>query len=79
VNRSQHLVASLALLSARHPPAEGAGAGPTRASTHREIRRRSDFDVPVPITGGRELPLTRYTQPEPELTLFLERLRLETS
>ncbi len=27
-------------------------------------------------TDGRELQLTRYTQPEPELELLLERLRL---
>jgi transposase len=35
------------------------------------------IDVHVPTTDGRELQLTRYTQPEPELTLLLERLKLE--
>jgi transposase len=35
------------------------------------------IDVHVPTTDGRELQLTRYTQPEPELQLLLERLRLE--
>src|ERR1700723_3479113 len=35
------------------------------------------IDVHIPTTDGRELQLTRYTQPEPELTLLLERLRLE--
>jgi hypothetical protein len=30
-------------------------------------------------TDGCELQLTRYTRPEPELTLLLERLRLETA
>jgi hypothetical protein len=34
-------------------------------------------DVRIPTTDGRELLLTRYTQPEPELKLLLERLRLE--
>lgn len=34
-------------------------------------------DVHIPTTDGRELWLTRYTQPEPELKLLLERLRLE--
>ena len=34
-------------------------------------------DVHIPTTDGRELLLTRYTQPEPELKLLLERLRLE--
>jgi hypothetical protein len=33
-------------------------------------------DVHIPTTDGRELILTRYTQPEPELTLLLERLQL---
>jgi hypothetical protein len=35
------------------------------------------IDVHIPTTDGRELPLTRYTQPEPELTLLLEKLRLQ--
>ena len=30
------------------------------------------IDVHVPTTDGRELVLTRYTQPEPELTVLLE-------
>jgi hypothetical protein len=33
-------------------------------------------DVHVPTTDGRELCLTRYTQPEAELALLLERLQL---
>jgi hypothetical protein len=33
-------------------------------------------DVHIPTTDGREVQLTRYTQPEPELALLLERLRL---
>jgi hypothetical protein len=33
-------------------------------------------DVHVPTADGRELCLTRYTQPEPELALLLERLQL---
>jgi len=33
-------------------------------------------DVHVPTTDGRELCLSRYTQPEPELALLLERLQL---
>jgi hypothetical protein len=33
-------------------------------------------DVHIPTTDGRELWLTRYTQPEPELKLLLERLKL---
>ena len=34
------------------------------------------IDVFVPTTDGRELSLTRYTQPEPELKLLLDKLRL---
>jgi hypothetical protein len=34
------------------------------------------IDVYVPTTDGRELCLTRYTQPEPELKLLLEKLQL---
>jgi transposase len=34
------------------------------------------IDVHVPITDGRELTLTRYTQPEPELKLLMEKLRI---
>lgn len=33
-------------------------------------------DVHVPTTDERELQLTRYTQPEPELKLLLDRLKL---
>jgi hypothetical protein len=33
-------------------------------------------DVRIPTTDGRELLLTRYTEPDPELELLLERLKL---
>jgi transposase len=33
-------------------------------------------DVQVPTTDGRQLSLTRFTQPEPDLKLLLERLKL---
>jgi transposase len=35
------------------------------------------IDVHVPTTDGRELVLTRYTQPDPELRLLLATLKLE--
>src|SRR5438309_140406 len=35
------------------------------------------IDVHLPTTDGRELVLTRYTEPEPELSLLLEKLKLE--
>jgi hypothetical protein len=34
------------------------------------------IDVYVPTTDGRELSFTRYTQPEPELKLLLDKLKL---
>jgi Transposase DDE domain len=35
------------------------------------------IDVHMPTTEGREIVLTRYTQPEPELQLLLDKLRLK--
>jgi hypothetical protein len=35
------------------------------------------IDVDLPTTDGRELLLTRYTQPEPELQLLIRQLRLQ--
>ena len=34
------------------------------------------IDVQVPTTDGRQLSLTRYTEPEPELQLILNKLKL---
>jgi len=48
---------------------------------HREIRRRSDFDVHLHLHHHRRLRIAAdpLHSPEPELTLLLERLRLETA
>lgn len=35
------------------------------------------IDVHVPTTHGRELVMTRTTQPEPELQLLLDKLKLQ--
>jgi hypothetical protein len=35
------------------------------------------IDVHLPTTDGRELLLSRYTEPEPELTLLLNKLKLQ--
>src|SRR6266581_1992372 len=35
------------------------------------------IDVHLPTTDGRQLVLTRYTEPEPELSLLLKKLKLE--
>ena len=33
------------------------------------------IDLHIPITDGRELLLTRYTEPEPELALLIDKLK----
>ncbi len=35
------------------------------------------IDLHVPTTDGRELQLTRYSEPEPELKLLLDKLKLK--
>ena len=35
------------------------------------------IDVHIPTSDGRELVLTRYTEPQAELKLLLDKLRLE--
>jgi hypothetical protein len=35
------------------------------------------IDVHLPTADGRELLLTRYTQPEPELQLLIQQRRLQ--
>jgi len=35
------------------------------------------IDVHLPTTDGRELVLTRYTEPEPALSLLLKKLKLD--
>ena len=34
------------------------------------------IDVHLPTTDGREIVLTRYTEPEPELRLLIDRMKL---
>ncbi|MCU0939924.1 MAG: IS1634 family transposase [Burkholderiaceae bacterium] len=55
----------------------GLAPGLTARSVLEKFSAVQLIDVHVPTTDGRELQLTRYTQPEPELQLLLERLRLE--
>ena len=35
------------------------------------------IDVHLPTTDGRELVLTRYTQPQPELQLLINQLKFQ--
>jgi hypothetical protein len=50
--------------------------GLTARSALEKFAAMQMVDVLVPTTDGRELCLTRHTQPEPELALLLERLQL---
>jgi hypothetical protein len=55
---------------------KGLAPGLTPRSLFEKFAAVQMIDVHIPTTDGRELRLTRYTQPEPELKLLLERLRL---
>ena len=79
-NRSSYFHSVPGLLSTDHAAASTACVG-TR--TDREEHSSKKFaavqmiDVHLPTTDGRELLLTRYTQPEPELRLLIQQLKLQ--
>jgi transposase len=50
--------------------------GLTARSVIEKFATMQMIDVHIPTTDGRELSLTRYTQPEPEIKLLLEKLKL---
>jgi len=51
--------------------------GLTARSTLEKFAAMQMIDVHLPTTDGRELILTRTTQPEPELQILLDKLKLE--
>jgi hypothetical protein len=51
--------------------------GLTARTTLEKFAAMQMIDVHLPTTDGRELILTRITQPEPELQLLLDKLKLE--
>ena len=51
--------------------------GLTRRSVLDKFAAMQMIDVHLPTTDGRELLLTRYTEPEPELKLLLNKLKLD--
>src|SRR5205807_5781313 len=67
------------LLSARYPGAAPAcaGARADAAQCAGEVAAVQMIDVHLPTTDGRELVLTRYTEPEPELNLSLNKVKLK--
>jgi transposase len=54
----------------------GLAPGLTPRSTFEKFAAIQMIDVHIPTSDGRELLLTRYTQPEPDLKLLLRRLKL---
>jgi transposase len=50
--------------------------GLTARSVLEKFATMQMIDVHIPTTDGHELSLTRYTQPEPEIKLLLEKLKL---
>ena len=55
----------------------GLAPGLTPRSIFEKFAAVQMIDVHIPTSDGRELQLNRYTQPEPELMLLLDRLKLE--
>jgi hypothetical protein len=51
--------------------------GLTARSAMEKFAAMQMIDVHLPTTDGRELLLTRYTQPEPELQLLIQQLKLQ--
>jgi transposase len=56
---------------------QGLAPGLTPRSVFETFTAVQMIDVHIPTSDGRELLLTRYTQPEPDLKLLLGRLKLE--
>ena len=56
---------------------KGLAPGLTPRSLFEKFAAVQMIDVHIPTADGRELQLTRYTQPEPELKLLLHRLKLD--
>jgi hypothetical protein len=54
----------------------GLAPGLTPRSAFEKFAAVQMIDLHIPTTDGREVQLTRYTQPEPELMLLLNRLKL---
>ena len=51
--------------------------GLTARSVLDKFKAMQMLDVHLPTTDGREVVLTRYTRPEPDQQLLLEKLKLQ--
>src|SRR3954469_16302697 len=72
-------IASLAycLYITLHRRLHALAPGLTARSVLEKFTAMQMIDVHLPTTDGRELHLTRYTQPEPDLQLLIQQLKLE--
>src|SRR5271165_6478160 len=77
--RSPHLHRLPGLLPARHarPTAGGFRPGLTPRSVLEKFSAVQMIDVHIPTTDGREIQFTRHTEPQAELRLLLDKLKLE--
>jgi hypothetical protein len=55
----------------------GLAPGLTARSALQKFAAVQMIDVHLPTTDGREIILTRYTEPEPELLLLIDRMKLD--
>jgi hypothetical protein len=55
----------------------GTTAGTPSGLMYEKFAAVQMIDVHVPTTDGRELVVTGYTEPEPELNLLLKKLKLD--
>ena len=56
---------------------KGLAPGLTPRSVFEKFAAIQMIDVHIPTADGRELQLTRYTQPEPELQLLINQLKFQ--
>ena len=59
-----------------HQPAPDLAPGLTPRSVLEKFAAVQMIDVHLPTTDGWQIVLPRYTQPEPELKMLLEQLKL---
>jgi hypothetical protein len=66
-------------LSARHSGKTAGRARPglTPRSVLKKFAALQLIDVHIPTTDGREIQFTRHTEPQAELKLMLDKLKLE--
>ena len=75
-SRSWHIVCTSCLHVTLQRRLHALAPGLTARSALEKFAAVQMIDVHLPTTDGRELVLTRYTQPDPELQLLIGQLKL---